>query len=420
MRVHGPAARPRPKLTRVGGILLIPLFVAACADSSSLDTTAASVVDSAGVRIVTLPADGVDRPMEETLEMPAHLRLGVVEGEEALQFSTPNAAARLSDGRLVVSESGTRLRLFDAEGSFVRWIGAVGDGPREFSAVSSVGILDGDTIAVYDGRRRRIVLYEPGGGFVREAAVQLPERFTQVRSSRFLSDGRLFVEAANPGLDQPDAVERQERIAAILFDRHGAEPQILDEADGMTWRIETVGESEGGQQMRLMANVTPTFFPLSRFTGDRGGVHRWDGARFEVRHLDDAGVLREILRVDRAARPVTSEVIRTYENEGPGSNVSPQLREIREQVLASRRYADSLPHFQVVQPAPDGSLWLGEFTGHLGGTPTRWWRISADGELEGYLDLPEGFRVLSFEEGEVLGVERDELDVPFVVGYRVR
>lgn len=420
MRVHGPAARPRPKPTRLGGILLVPLFVAACADSSSLDAPAASVVDSAGVRIVTLPAEGVDRPMEGTLELPSHLRLGVVEGEEALQFFTPNGAARLSDGRLVISESGTRLRLFDADGSFVRWIGAVGDGPREFAAVSSMGVLDGDTIAVYDGRRRRLVLYEPGGEFVREAAVQLPERFTQVRSSRFLSDGRLFIEATNPGLDQPDAAEHRERIAAILFDRRGAEPQILDEADGMTLRFETVRMSEGGQWVRLMANVTPTFFPLPRFTGAPGGVHRWDGARFEVRRMDHAGVLQEIIRVDRAARPVTSEVIRTYENEGPGSNVSPQLREIREQVLASRMYADSLPHFQMVQPAPDGSLWLGEFTGHIGGTSTRWWRISADRGLEGYLDLPEGFRVLSFEEGEILGVERDDLDVPFLVGYRVR
>jgi hypothetical protein len=55
----------------------------------------------------------------------------------------------------------------------------------------------------------------------------------------------------------------------------------------------------------------------------------------------------------------------------------------------------------------------------LGGTPVRWWRISPDVELEGFLDLPEGFRVLAFEDGEVLGVERDELEVPFVVGYRV-
>jgi len=50
---------------------------------------AAAVVDPAGVRIVTLPAEGVERPMDGTLEVPAHLRLGVVEGEESLQFSTP-------------------------------------------------------------------------------------------------------------------------------------------------------------------------------------------------------------------------------------------------------------------------------------------------------------------------------------------
>ncbi len=419
MRIHDPVARLRSTPTLVGALFLVSLIGTACAERGPPATDASSVVDSAGVRIVTSPGAAVDRPLGEGLEFPAHLRLGVVEGEEALQFTAPNGMAWLSDGRLVVSESGTRLRLFDAEGSFVRWIGSRGDGPREFAVVSAMGILLGDTIAVYDGRRRRIVVFEPGGAFVREAAVQLPEDFLQVRSSRFLPDGRLFIEAGNPGVNLPDAEERQERVAAILFDPDGAEPRILAEADGMTLRMETAEVGEG-QLVRLMANVTPTFHPLTRFTAGHAGVHRWEGARFEVQHLDHTGVLREIVRVDRPARPVTADIIRFWEEEGPGANVAPQLRQIRERVLASRMYADSLPHFQVTHAAPDGALWLGEFTGHVGGQPVRWWRVSAEGLLEGALDVPEDFRVLAFGDGEVLGVERDELDVPFVVGYRLR
>ncbi len=409
---------PLPR--RFGIVLLTALSVSACAEPGALGSDSPMVVDSAGVRIVTSPPGNVDQPLDLSLEMPAHLRLGVVEGDEALQFFTPNGAVRLSDGRLVVSESGTRLRLFDRDGSFVRWIGAVGEGPREFAVVTSVDILDGDTIAIYDGRRRRIVLFEPDGGFVRESGVALPEGFAQVRTSRFLPDGRLFIVARDLGADRPDAEERVERIAAILLDRNGANPELLAEADGMTSRIETVGEADGGQVMRLLANVTPTFQPLVRFTGIRDGVIRWDGARFEVRRLDDAGTLRAHLRVDRPARPVTPEIIRSWRDEGPGANVAPPLQELRDRMLGSMQFADSLPHFQEVRPAPDGSLWLGEFVGHLGGTPVRWWRISPDGELGGFLDLPEGFRVLAFEDGEVLGVERDELEVPFVVGYRLR
>jgi hypothetical protein len=425
MRPHWPASRPRPtrpRQSRTPGLLLAPLFLAACADAGSTDTGGASVVDSAGVRVVTSAADRIDRPLDRSLETPAHLRLGVVEGDEALQFFTPNGAARLSDGRLVVSESGTRIRLFDGDGRFVRWIGAVGEGPREFAVVTSMGVLDGDTIAVYDARRRRIVLFEPGGAFVRESLIELPAGFPfpQVRSSRFLPDGRLFLEGRNLGVGLPDAEGRVERVAAVFLDRNGANPEVVDEADGMTSRIETVGVDESGQVMRILANVTPTFHPLTRFTGVQGGVYRWDGARFEVRRLDDAGGLREIVRVDRPARPVTADIIRSWREEGPGANVAPPLQELRDRMLASMQFADSLPHFQVVEPASDGTLWLGEFVGHVGGTPVRWWRISPEGQLEGFLDLPEGFRVLAFEDGEVLGVERDELEVPFVVGYRIR
>jgi hypothetical protein len=390
------------------------LLAAGCTDPGATGAPAVAVSDSAGVRIVTTPGDRVDRPLALSLEHPAHLRLGVVEGAEELQFHTPNGAARLSDGRLVISESGARLRLFDEEGRFLRWIGALGEGPGEFQLVSSFGVLDGDTIAVYDGRRRRVLVFGPEGGLVREAGVQLPAPFTQPRGTRFLSDGRLLVEASNPGTDAPDGVRRRERIGAVLFDPGGGNPGVVAQADGM----EVIFE-QAGPGIRLMANVTPTFHPLPRFTAGPGGVYAWDGARFEVRHLDGDGGLRAVYRVERPAPPVTAEVIRAYED-GPGVSVSPQLREVRERVLGSRAYAETLPHFQTVLAEPGGALWLSAFTGHVGGLPTRWWRLSPEGELEGYLDLPEGFRVLAFEEGEVIGVERDALEVPFVVGYRIR
>ncbi len=372
------------------------------------------VADSAGLRLVTTPGDRVDRPLAEALETPAHLRLGVVEGEEALQFTAPNGAARLSDGRLVISEGGSRLRLFGPDGTFERWIGSIGEGPGEFLTVTSLSVLGGDLVGIYDARRRRALVFDTGGTLRREAPIPPHERFTQLRGARFLPDGTLLVEASDPGRDASDGSRVRERIAALLLGPDGTGPRVLDIADGQDLWYETAGPG-----IRLMAVVSPVFHPLVRYTAAPGGVLRWDGARFELRLLDGNGALTAVFRVDRPASPVTPEVIRGWE-EGPGANVMPQLRELRERMLGSGVHGDSLPHFETVHPAPGGALWLGAYTGHVGGTPTRWWRLSPSGELEGYLDLPEGFRVLAFEDGEVLGVERDDLEVPFVVGYRIR
>jgi hypothetical protein len=65
----------------------------------------------------------------------------------------------------------------------------------------------------------------------------------------------------------------------------------------------------------------------------------------------------------------------------------------------------------------DGSVWL---RGEDRGESTVEWRIlSPDGEPYGLVRLPVGFWMFLAERSRAWGTERDELDVPYIVRYRI-
>lgn len=73
----------------------------------------------------------------------------------------------LRDGRLIVSQRDpAQIRLYDAQGKFVRNIGHDGEGPGEYRAPKLA--LYHDTIVVHDPRLGRAALITTGGKFVRQ------------------------------------------------------------------------------------------------------------------------------------------------------------------------------------------------------------------------------------------------------------
>ena len=67
----------------------------------------------------------------------------------------------------------------------------------------------------------------------------------------------------------------------------------------------------------------------------------------------------------------------------------------------------------------EARLWLREWQGGSTG-PGRWWVFGADGALLGSVDTPHGFRLMVVRDGQAWGIDRDELDVSYVVRYPFR
>jgi hypothetical protein len=75
------------------------------------------------------------------------------EVSEEYAFTRIGVVAPDSDGSVIVADwADDRLRVFDAQGRFVRWIGRTGDGPGEFRSVNAI-VMRGDTVEVLERRR---------------------------------------------------------------------------------------------------------------------------------------------------------------------------------------------------------------------------------------------------------------------------
>ncbi|TVP43049.1 MAG: 6-bladed beta-propeller [Gemmatimonadales bacterium] len=176
-----------------------------------------------------LPAGAQERVLREC-EAPCLIR-----AERVITFGektgpgyvgTPIGVVERSDGTWVLAdrEDQNRLKVFGADGSFLRSVGRAGDGPGEFRTINHLGLLDGDTIEVYDLGGLRIQRFGPR--FEPGSITRVPE-FHAASMAR-TTDGRRVVNAvvALPsGIGLPLHLLSEDGQILASF---GSEPPIED------------------------------------------------------------------------------------------------------------------------------------------------------------------------------------------------
>ena len=140
---HGGSRRPArvgdaTPLHRCGVILVAVLLAVGC--DAQVDTPAGAAGlnrrDSAGVEIVEVGGDYLDRLPTWRIGGDPSVVVGQVEGEEPYLFTAidESSVAVLEDGTLAIADGGVgsgsaEIRLFDSSGTFLRRFGGVGEGP---------------------------------------------------------------------------------------------------------------------------------------------------------------------------------------------------------------------------------------------------------------------------------------------------
>lgn len=398
------------------------VVVAGCGRVGDAGAAALNVVDSAGVTIVTSPGAALDRPLDVELAPEPHLRIGTIDGGEETQFTAIASVERLADGRLLVAEAGRqRVRLFSAEGSFLRWIGGVGDGPGEYAVAGAAGILAGDTVWVYDLGRREVEIFTLSGEGVRTFRPEMLEDVRLPRSVSMLPRGEVVAVGSTfgpgPGMEPGDVVED---VVLAVLDREGRGSREITRAPGIHWTVVAGGNERAGL---FTAMYDERWRALPEYAAAGETLVHADPGTFEVRRFSLDGALNAIVRVSAPRRPVTDRMIDSYRDALLEAVADDPVRQgtIR-QNMAEYAYADSLPHFTDPAIVDDGgAVWLLEYpdpsADSVGFRPM--WRIDFERGVEGYLEVPWGLYPRSVDGDELLGFVRDDLGVPYVVAYRL-
>jgi hypothetical protein len=379
------------------------------------------VRDSAGIQIVENVGPSWTETSAWSVAAEPQYVIGGATDDPAYQLWNVTGMARLSDGRTVILNAGTRqLRFYDERGRHVRDRAGEGDGPGELRAARRLVRTLGDSLLVLD--RWTIHVFDSEGEFLDKKAI--PYNFSRDPSQSFagpmdiLSNGNVlaFVNAPTSGTPTPGVLYRPRLgVAMYLSD--------IDSLVNLTW---TGGaEQEYLEVGRFPHNYIPPHARDASFVG--GGVVPIavlaDNASYEFHVYSGAGDLIRIVRREWLARPAQPEWFDIWKEEQRNAEwTRGQLPDL-ERAWAAMTLPTTLPAYNRPTVATDGSVWMLESTAP-GETDVTYAVFAADGRMMGLVALPPGLEKNSIRPPYIdaeffIGVWIDEVGREEVRAYRI-
>ena len=389
---------------RAVSLFMWVLLVSGCPGGARPGPWAGSLVDSAGVSIVTNPAEGLWADTE-VWSLHEELRIGAFGGDPNYQFAQVGSIAVNSAGEILVMDRQVReIRVFTQAGEF--GIGA-----------TDVFVVDGDTVLVPDVRNRRVHRFDPNGGLVSSTLIDVARhRPLRFKWSAVARRSAVQLRPTNVMLDDGgDAIDELR-----LLDEHGKIGDLLlSVPSGALLGPNVVRYFTPEPAWALTDSLSVLYAVNSEY---RIGVYARDGA------------LLRIISKPHEPRPITDRDKRAFftylDRAWLAAGVPPSRLEANHRRVT---FAEVFPAFSVFHVGYQGSLWVqpvrapGDLTDaeierynfleDFGAS--EWDVFDRTGRFLGQVEMPPRFQPRLFLNDAIYGVARDEFDVQYVVRLRI-
>jgi hypothetical protein len=229
------AAAPRPVALALAGALAAASACASNDDPNGFDPTPwATAVDNSGDTTVIRITGAV--PESHVRTLVTELEVGAEDGSEEEMFGSVTTVLGTPEGGLLVyDQQAMTVRLFDAQGAFVRTVGRAAGGPGEYEHLNGIARLGDDRLVFWDAAGGRLNFYSPAGEFT--STVRMP--FQGIFSQNILiadRESRLYAR----GVLERGADFATNKSGYIRMDSAG---RIIDSIPLIEWRPPTGGHA---------------------------------------------------------------------------------------------------------------------------------------------------------------------------------
>jgi hypothetical protein len=419
---------------RVRSLILIGLAagLTACGDTSrdvSSETPWVTSVDSTSDTIVVRISGAIPEALNRTL-VP-ELRIGSLDGAEESTFGNILDVRPAAGGGLIVYDQQVpAVRLFDAQGAFVRNISVKGGGPGEFGHLNGIASLPDGRLVLWDPAGSRLNIHAADGVFERSVRVSLGRMFGR---RMLFSDaaGRIYAEAV---IWRDSTDFSRTKSGLVVLDSAGT---VLDTLPYPDWgdppSVVKAATPDGGSTTTWYVPYIPaTLAALDRSGGFVSGPS--DPYRFYLKPGNGARVVRVEREHVPAAVSADERAYWTQQIETAMRRVEPAWR------WNGPAIPQHKPAYDGIAVGLDGRIWINvntvaepipqaELPPLANDQPpsarrttrsrTMYDVYSPKGVLLGRVVLPWGTSISASRGDQVWGTATDSLDVPYAVRFRI-
>jgi hypothetical protein len=406
------------------------VLLAACTSGEQGPGSGFARSDSAGVAIAMNDVNTSELEPVFTVTAEPTLSFGLESGAEELMFSGIRSAVRLDDGRIAVANgSPMEIRIFSPQGEFIKRLGGRGQGPGEFTSLSTLLPGRGDTLNALNMPYFQLLRFTVENGYVdmiaansdsirRHLGELSPAEGTReyFANGSVLTTGRVNTGGPTDGSQYPTGKLFRPVTTLVWVDRNYE-------------RSRTVGEFGQIQQMFIDVGdgmrepvVPPSARYQRRASGARGtrSCHAGNDEP-EVRCIDDNGSIL-IVRWNQETLPTPQSDIEAWRENlrtraaAPGSRTTPQAIE---RVISGVIIPPTRPLITSMLVDADGRIYVRGPDIESGTEGWLRYRVfSRDGELIGLADLP-AVTIRELGADYLFGVSRNEDEIESVVVHGI-